>query len=134
MDLAVKRRLDVLRVNISLERVVDQLDQLVERVQLLGADVVDGSQFVIGGGLLSRKIFIAIVREALPDLSTARSIRNVCEVSVVVFRGRLVTHLLSNRIRRWHIIVPAPPVPTYGTNEHEHPWLIPQKTSFCCLI
>ena len=38
-------------------------------------------------GLLSIGIFIAIIRESLPDPSTASSIRNVCKVSVVFSGG-----------------------------------------------
>ena len=49
VDVAVEGTLDVLRVDVGAERVVDHGDHLVERVGLLGADVVDARQLVVGG-------------------------------------------------------------------------------------
>jgi len=48
VDVHRKRILDVLRIDVGAEFVVDQLDHLVERVTLGRPDVVDALQFVIG--------------------------------------------------------------------------------------
>ncbi len=49
MDVHRKGILNILWFNVGAELVVDQLDHLIERVTLCGADVVDSLELVIGG-------------------------------------------------------------------------------------
>ena len=48
VDVAIKGTLNVLRIDIGSECVVDEADHLVEAVGLLCADVVDAGEFVVG--------------------------------------------------------------------------------------
>jgi len=50
-NVAVEGTLDILGVDVGAERVVDHRDHLVERVGLLGADVVHAGDLVVGGEL-----------------------------------------------------------------------------------
>ena len=87
---------------------------------------------VATASLLLVRVVVAALREALPDLRTARAVGHVGEVGVV--SSIRVTHVLSNRISAHIITVPAPPVRTYGVTLEEYTWLIPAETSFRCLI
>ena len=79
MDVAVEGTLDVFGVDIGAERVVDHRDHLVERVRLLGADVVDAGQLLVGGELAGAGD-VRDVREVagLAAVDLVRCVGSVC--------------------------------------------------------